>query len=320
MDLELPAPDVHVHGLPWFSGNYPDLYRFPKDRLTQLPERVSVQARFPAGARVRFSSDSVSVSFEITGVNEAPRHGIDVYLDGGYLRTVVVAPGTSTYEVFDGFPRRPRLIELYLPYRQEIRIDRIVMDQDASVSTPPAYRGSLPLVFYGSSVAQGVGSGRSSVSYEAALSRMLGLDYVNLGFGGAGKAEPEVVELVASIDACCYLFDLGKSYGAQSHHAYSQMLRTVRDAHPDVPIICITPIYSTRERYSPEYSELSNHTRSVVVTAAEEVKSVRVMDGLTLLGEGDADGLSNDGVHPSELGFQRIAERLEPEISRLVKA
>ncbi len=73
------------------------------------------------------------------------------------------------------------------------------------------------------------------MSYEAIVARAMGLDFVNLGFGGAGKAEEAVVELVAELAACCFVFDLGKSYGTQSARAYVRMLETVRAAHPTTP-------------------------------------------------------------------------------------
>jgi arylsulfatase A-like enzyme len=57
--------------------------------------------------------------------------------------------------------------------------------------------------------------------------------------------------------------------------------------------------------------------RAGFVTHAEEtVAGVQVVEGFELLGPGDADGFSTDGLHPSELGFQRIAKRLLPVIQQ----
>ena len=42
--------------------------------------------------------------------------------------------------------------------------------------------------------------------------------------GGAGKAEPEVVDLVARVEAGCFLLDLGKSYGRQDAAPYVEIL------------------------------------------------------------------------------------------------
>jgi lysophospholipase L1-like esterase len=307
---------IRVHGLPWLHQNAPDFFRLPKDAFDGLPEGVVRQARFPAGGRIRFTCESRHLSLDVDGVTGSVGHGIDVYIDGKFWRTINVAErGKTDGVIFDGLPKEKRVIEAYLPYRQEIRVDGINVDNDADVVAPPSHRLSLPIIFYGSSVAQGVGAHRSSMSYEAILGRMLDADFINFGFGGAGKAEPEVVELVAGETASCFVFDLGKSYGTQSYHVYQTMLSTVRDAHPVTPVVCMTPIFSARERYNPEYARLSEHTRNVVHRATEGL-DVLVVDGLDLLGSEDADGLSGDGVHPSELGFYRIAEGLLPVVRK----
>jgi len=319
MHFDFTDPRITLHGLPWFDPAAPDLFRFSRDVLETVPDRVAAQARFPAGARVRFMCESTDLAIGLRGRSDRTNHGTDVYVDGSYFRTLEAEPsGDSTQVLFEALERRERLIEMYLPYRQEVAFDGIEIDDGASIAVAPAYRGKAPVVYYGSSVAQGVGAGRSSMSYEAIVSRMLDLDFVNLGFGGAGKAEPDVVELVTGLDACCFVFDLGKSYGTQPSGPYRTMLETVRERHPEVPFVCITPIFSTREVYRSDYAALSRHTRDVVTEAADTVSGVTVLDGLHLLGRGDADGLSKDGVHPSELGFARIAEGLAPVIHGLV--
>jgi hypothetical protein len=160
------------------------------------------------------------------------------------------------------------------------------------------------------------------MSYEAILTRRLGLDFVNLGFSGAGKAEPEVVELVAQVDACCYVFDLGKSFGGQPAEVYGAMLDTIRRAHPDVPLVCVTPIFSTRESFDGAYADLSEHVRDAVRQAVRERAEsgggrLHLVEGTDLLGPGDADAF-HEGVHPTDLGFMRVADRLEPLLRQVL--
>ncbi|MDP6114473.1 MAG: hypothetical protein QGG53_21635, partial [Planctomycetota bacterium] len=40
-----------------------------------------------------------------------------------------------------------------------------------------------------------------------------------------------------------------------------------------------------------------------------------LIEGLDLLGPKDADGFSGDGVHPNDLGFNLIAERISTRLS-----
>jgi hypothetical protein len=200
----------------------------------------------------------------------------------------------------------------------------IGVDASAEVGAPAPFAHKLPIVFYGSSIAQGASASRPGMSYEAILARRLNLDYVNLGFSGSGKAEPEVVDLVRRVQACCYVFDLGKSYRTQPAEVYIQMLHRVREARADVPLVSITPIFSTREFYDGGYAELSRHVRDVVTDATRQLidagdGDLHLVNGLDLLGPADADAYQ-EGVHPTDLGFVRIADRLEPLLRRLLDA
>jgi len=196
------------------------------------------------------------------------------------------------------------------------------VDQQARFNKPQhAFAKSLPVVFYGSSVCQGSGAVHAGETYEAILCRKLNLDFVNLGFGGAGKAEANVVDLVNYIPACCYVFDLGKSYGAQDATAFKAMLQNVRRSHPSTPIIAITPITSAKEVQEPSYSERSIHTRTVMREPVNELikagdTRLFLVEGEELLGFKEHDALSKDGVHPSDQGYGIIAAKLAPVLRK----
>ncbi len=169
---------------------------------------------------------------------------------------------------------------------------------------------------------QGSGAAHPSRTYPAGVARRLNLDFVNLGFGGAGKAEPEVVSLVNELDASCFVFDLGKSYGLQSGTAYERMLDAVRAAHPKVPIFCVTPIYSTKEVNEPAYRKRSEDLRLMMRAAGEARKKAGddlmfVIDGLELFGEKDK-ALFHDPAHPNDEGNERMAERLAPLVGKVL--
>ncbi|MDP7253376.1 MAG: SGNH/GDSL hydrolase family protein [Planctomycetota bacterium] len=319
--LALTEDEIEVRGLPWFSENDPKLWRLPAAGLGVMPEGVRRQAIFPAGARIRVATDSPCLWFSGSSESGDSRLAVDIYVDGNFLKSVSVNTcEESEILCFENCPRQFRDITLYLPYRHEISIAGIGVDQDASFRTPAAFSKELPFVLYGSSVAQGATAARSAMAYASILGRLLNLDFVNLGFGGAGKAEPEVVKLVSSIDSCCFLFDLGKSYGRQDATAYIAMLETIRARLQTVPLACITPVFSTRETLEPDYQELSDHTREVVRNAVKTRTNAgdehtTLIEGLDLLGPKDADGFSGDGVHPNDLGFNLIAERISTRLS-----
>jgi hypothetical protein len=309
--LDLADDRIEVRGLAWWDENNPHLWRLPGRCLDDMPKGVQTQARFPAGARISLMSDTGELCLRVSGVSNESKLGLDVYVDGRYLQTSTLPPaGQEDVTCFKGLDQEMKSVEVHLPYRRSLQVNSVGVGDGSSFGELKS--DGPPLVLYGSSVAQGVGATRSGMSYLAIMSRALGMDYINLGFGGAGKAESEVVELVSETEASVLLFDLGKSYGLQSGEVFYEMLKILRTRHPNVPMVCLTPIYSTRERRESEYRDLSEHTRSVMRDAvasrvADGEKDIVLVEGLELLGEPDADGLSADGVHPNELGFADIA-------------
>jgi lysophospholipase L1-like esterase len=236
----------------------------------------------------------------------------------------VSAEGTQRVDlvVFEHKDRAWKDVTIYLPHNFEVRVFAVGLDSEAELRAPPAFALSRPIVCYGSSVLQGTGAAHPSHTYPAAAARRLNLDFVNLGFGGAGKAEVEVVALVNQLDACCYLFDLGKSYGAPKPERYTRMLDTIRASHPEVPIFCVTPIYSTKEANEPDYKKRSEDLRSLMRQAATERrqagdKLMFVVEGLDLFGEPDK-ALFNDPLHPNDAGNERMAERLAPVLAKVL--
>ena len=81
-------------------------------------------------------------------------------------------------------------IDIYLPIRQRMQLTEVawtMIPYSKSLRIP----NSKPFVLYGCRLPKGLSSARPH-SY-AGSSRNNSVYYVNLGFGGNGKAEPEVV-------------------------------------------------------------------------------------------------------------------------------
>jgi hypothetical protein len=315
-----------VLGLYWFDENKPQLWRLPKAQYDELPKGVQRGCKQTSGGRILLKCDSSSLGLKILPLNNGSLRFLDVYINGKYHGSA----GTRERDVeanivlFRGLDKKEKEIVIYLPFRQEILVKAIGVDEGTKFSPPEhKFATPLPIVFYGSSVCQGNGAQRAGMTYEAILARDLNLDFVNLGFGGAGKAEENVVKLVSAIPACCYVFDLGKSYGTQDLTPYKLMLQAIRKSHPDAPIICMTPITSVREVQDQAYSKRSVHDRTVMRDAVNEFtksggQHITLLEGEDLLGFKEHDGLSKDGVHPKDEGYTLIAGKLAPIIRKTV--
>lgn len=322
--LPFPGPQLELRGLPWFKENTPELWRLPQSARSQIPVGVWNRAVASDGGRIRLSSTTSRLAIRVQTVPAQTKPCfIDAYIDGAYVDSAK-ALGTQPTELllFEGKGRGQKNITLYLPNNHEIRVLAVGVDADAELKPPPAFAVKAPVVCYGSSVLQGTGAAHPSKTYPAALARRLNLDFVNLGFGGAGKAEPAVVDLVSQLDASCYIFDLGKSYGNQPKEPYARMLATIRAAHPNVPILCVTPIYSTNEPRDPAYLEKSVRLRNMMREAAVERRNAGdrftfFVEGLELFGEADKN-LFRDPQHPNDEGNELIAQRLISTVKKLV--
>ena len=93
-------------------------------------------------------------------------------------------------------------------------------------------------------------------------------------------------------------------------------------AHPEVPIFCVTPIYSTKEENEPDYKKRSEDLRALMRQAATHRreagdKLMFVVEGLELFGAADKDKLA-DPAHPNDEGNDLMAQRLTPLIEKAV--
>lgn len=313
-----------VRGLPWFAENHPRFLRMPARLMESLPKGVQNRARCPSGGRIVVRSTTSRLALRAAAVSGGNVARFDAYVDGRAYRSAAAGKsGTETELVLcEGLGSGEKEIVIYLPHLQEVVVSAIGVDAGTRFSAPAAkYARPLPVVFYGSSVCQGSGATSPAQTYEATLCRQLNLDFVNLGFGGAGKAEPNVVELVNSIPGCCYVFDLGKSYGEQDATAFKAMLQAVRRSHPEAPLIVMTPITSVKEVNEKAYSDRSLHTRKVMREPARELiqagdRRIVILEGEDLLGFKEHHTLSKDGVHPAEPGYELIAGKLAPVLKK----
>jgi hypothetical protein len=318
------AAKFGVRGLPWFAENSPKFWRMPGQAMESLPKGVQGRSKCPSGGRIVMRSTTSRLALRAAAVKTENVAKFDAYVDGRAFRSATVGKFGAETELmlFEGLGGKEKEIVVYLPHLQEVVVTAIGVDVDAQFRRPePQYAQPLPVVFYGSSVCQGSGSSSPGQTYAAVVCRNLNLDFVNLGFGGAGKAEADVVELVMSVPACCYVFDLGKSYGAQDATAFKTMLQSIRRKRPEVPLIVLTPITSARELQDPAYSERSIHTRTVMRGPARDIMQagdgrVFLVEGEDLLGFKEHDALSKDGVHPTERGYAIIAARLSPILNK----
>ncbi len=333
--ISFPSEPIAVNGLPWFGENGGSLSRLPVQLKDTYREPVWDLAQSPSGGRLRFRTDSTAIAIRLeypkppgmTNMHAFGQTGVDLYIDGAYRGTAVAArdsaPGkTQEHTYFQDQPRREREITLYLPLYMPVKVIAIGIDSDAKLAPPSPLRIAKPLVFYGTSITQGGCASRSGMSYQAILGRMLDADFVNLGFSGNGLGEPELARAVASIDASYYVLDFAQNNKTVESLAenYAPFLETIRQSHPDTPVLVITPIYTSRESMGRD-ARLEGMRELIRTAAARRIadgdRHIEIVEGTDLLGPSRGDGLV-DGTHPNDLGFQWMAEGLAVRIAKVL--
>jgi len=320
-----PSDPIAVNGLPFWREDG-ILRRLPPRMKEAVPASVWGLAQHTSGGRLRFASDTTDLAirarFDGLGyMNNMPRSGqvgMDLWIDGEYWRPLF--PDTNAIDfsgTFFGYmPRQRREYCLYLGLYAPVEIIALGVDDEATLEAPAPFARDLPVVYYGSSITQGGCATRAGMSYQAIVSRALNLDFVNLGFSGAGRGEPALADAVAEIEACCYVMDWAQNCPTLEEFTsrYAPFIERLRRDHPVTPIICITPIFSTSEVWGGNrtYPAMREIVRRVVAEKqAAGDAHLTLVEGFDLLGPDDRDGLV-DASHPNDIGFTGMATGLEP--------
>ena len=333
--IPISTPQIEIDGLPWFTENGGGLFRLPERRKDTYRKPVWELAQSPSGGRIRFRTNSASLAIRLEypgppgmqNMHAFGQTGVDLYIGGIYRDTAVAdkdAKPSKIYEhvYFKEKPRDEREVTLYLPLYIGVKVLGIGIEPDARIERPKPFDVAKPLVFYGTSITQGGCASRSGMSYQAILGRMLNADFVNLGFSGNGKGEPELARAVADIDASVYILDFAQNNPTVESLAqvYAPFIETIRSRRAATPILVITPIYSSRESWGPD-ARLDGMRELIRRVAAEKIaagdRHLEIIEGTDLLGPARGDGLV-DGTHPNDLGFQWMAEGLAARIGKML--
>ena len=145
---------------------------------------------------------------------------------------------------------------------------------------------------------------------------------INLGFSGNAKTEPELAELLAELDPAVYVLDSLPNLSAQgAAERLEPFYRTIRKARPLTPIVLVEHVYLTDAPYfaarRQRYEEANAVAQALYNKAvAEGDRRLYYLPGHALLGV-DGEG-TVDGIHPTDLGFLRMADVMEGPLRRIL--
>jgi lysophospholipase L1-like esterase len=158
------------------------------------------------------------------------------------------------------------------------------------------------------------------MAHVAIVGRTLDMPTINLGFSGNGKMEIAMAEVLAELDVAAYVLDcLPNMNSPMVSERVGPFVEKLRQARPDTPIILVETVAHLNAAFVPAsrdgVAEENDALRKVYRSLQDKgVKGLVYVPRGGLLGD-DGEG-TVDGVHPTDLGFQRFAEGLEPVLRK----
>lgn len=345
---------LRPHRLPeWVRSQFPD------------PQLMMMESQ-PSGVRIKFTSDSRTVELVVhptwlayRGANR-PRGRVDLVIDGQLFGTDTLTggdiietdlqtgrtefhEGASHVTTFTGLQAGNKQFELWLPHNESVELSEIRSDSPITATAPAGRRW----VHHGSSISHGSNASGPTAIWPTVAARAGDVDLHNLGFGGSALVDPFVARVIR--DGPADLISL--KFGINIVNLDSMRLRafvpavhgfldTIRDGHPNTPLILISPIFCGIHEDTPGPGRIdpstlgtdvvrfiaAEHTASeasgrltlrIIRDALEslvgrqsEDQNLHYLDGTRLYGEADAaDHPLPDGLHPDTASHRLIGER-----------
>lgn len=327
-----------ISGLAWFEEER--IYRrLPVSPSYNIPTPVDNLANCTSGGQIHFRTNSRNISVRIRLAGGSSMYhmpatgecGMDAYFGGPghwlFAGTASFKSGEPEYEsrLFLCDSSEWRSFILNMPLYKGVKEIEIGLDQGAEVLPPEAYVSDKKIIFYGTSITQGGCAARPGMSYTNILSRRIHQEFINLGFSGNGKGEPELAHLITQIDnPACFIIDYESNSGGTEAYRKTlpEFIRILRAAYEEVPIILVSRFPYAAEAYKPDLLQGRLERRdfqSDLIQKLTEAGDHRLtfVDGASLMSS-RTDEATVDGVHPTDFGFMQMADNLEPVLRQVL--
>lgn len=324
------SPPFRLAGLPWMKQD--GVYRrLPVNPGVTIPQKVDELANCTAGAQVQFQTDSAQIGIRVELQGAAWMHhmaptgeaGVDIYVGEPFAQQSMGAVNfearsrdyEATLMAFFAEPK-VRNLTINLPLYQGVDALEIGIRQGSTLVAPPPYSKPGCIVAYGTSITQGGCATRPGMAYTNILSRVMNQEFVNLGFSGNGKGEPELAQIITAIpDKRCVILDYEANCDTPLYiKTLPRFIKILREAQTDLPIVLVSRIPFAKEIYNKEqhfnWMERFNFQRNLIMDLQNDGdRNIHFVNGQQILGD-DWTECTVDGVHLTDLGFYHMASSL----------
>ncbi|MEU2056028.1 GDSL-type esterase/lipase family protein [Streptomyces bungoensis] len=357
LDLERTAHGLLPHRLP------------ARARAQCADPQLHMAEAQPSGVRVVFRTRATAVELDTlptkrvyAGAPPRPDGVYELLVDrlpagrahvaGGNTLTIDMATGGAEHRPgpvgtvrFTGLPDQDKDVEIWLPHNETTEL--VALRTDAPVEAVPD-RGRRVWLHHGSSISHGSDAAGPTTTWPALAASLGGVELINLGFGGSALLDPFTARALRDTPADLISVKIGinlvntdlmrlRAFGPAVHG----FLDTVREGHPDTPLLVVSPILcpvheDTPGPTAPDLGALAEgrlrfraagdpaeraagkltlrvvreELARIVGQRAAEDPRLHHLDGLALYGEPDFAELPlPDGLHPDAAAHRRIGER-----------
>ncbi|MFE9176094.1 GDSL-type esterase/lipase family protein [Streptomyces sp. NPDC007126] len=268
---------------------------------------------------------------------------------GGNTLTIDMTAGAAGLESgpvgtlrFTDLPRGSKDIEIWLPHNETTEL--VALRTNAPVAAAPD-PGRRVWLHHGSSISHGSDAASPTTTWPALAASLGGVELVNLGLGGGALLDPFTARAMRDTPADLISVKIGinvvnadlmrlRAFGPAVHG----FLDTVREGHPTVPLLVVSPILcpvheDTPGPLAPDFTDgrvrfvatgdpaerasgkltlnvIRDELSRIVTERAAEDENLHHLDGRALYGEADAADLPlPDGIHPDAATHRLIGER-----------
>lgn len=354
LDLELTPDGVLPHRLPaWARAQCPD-------------GQILMAESQPSGVRLAFRSRATVIELDtrptkVAYVGAPPRpDGVyDLLIDGrltgqgtvsgGNTLTIDVTtggfetrPGPAGTLRFEDLSTRPKDIEIWLPHTETTEL--VALRTDAAIE-PAHHTGHRIWLHHGSSISHGSNAASPSTTWPALAASAGGVELVNLGLGGSALLDPFAARTMRDAPADLISVKIGinlvntdlmrlRAFTPAVHG----FLDTIREGHPDTPLLVVSPIWCPIHEDTPGPGALDlssggvrfvatgdpsdvaagkltlrvirKELSHIVARRAADDPNLHYLDGFELYGEADFAELPlPDALHPDAATHRLIGER-----------
>ncbi|MEU0333576.1 GDSL-type esterase/lipase family protein [Streptomyces sp. NPDC006193] len=350
-------------------------HRLPAWARAQAADpQLALAEEQPSGVRLVFRTRATAVELDTlptkrayAGAPPRPDGVYDLLVDGRPAgRTTVTGGDTLTVDLtdgsaehrpgpvgtarFTGLPAEDKTVEIWLPHNETTRL--VALRSDAPVE--PAPRDGRPVwLHHGSSISHGSDAASPSTTWPALAARLGGVELVNLGLSGSALLDPFTARAMRDTPADLISVKIGinvvntdlmrlRAFGPAVHG----FLDTLREGHPDTPLLVISPLLCPLHEDTPgptaydltalgegrlaflatgdpaeraagklTLTVVREELSRIVAERSAQDPHLHHLDGRELYGEADAAELPlPDGLHPDAATHRRIGERFAARV------